>query len=251
MSERQNSVFQNLDTLSETAAQYVTDSARRAIAERGRFTLVLAGGSTPRRLYQLLATPAWREQIEWDRWHFFLGDERLVPPTDKDSNFGMAREALLAHVPVRAAQIHRVPTEVGAADTVAARYQDDIRDFFGLSANEWPRFDLVLLGMGSDGHTASLFPGKPTLDETERLVVASPPGTLPPPVDRVTFTFPLLNAARAVAFLVAGEDKRPALRAVQEGVPFGDAGEAPAARVRPADGELRWFVDAAAAGSAK
>lgn len=251
MSERQFSVFPDLDTLSEAAAQYVADSAQRAIAERGRFTLALAGGSTPRRLYQLLATPSWRERIAWERWHFFLGDERLVPPTDKDSNFGMARDALLDHVPVGAAQIHRVPTEAGDADTVAARYEAEIRDFFGRSTNERPRFDLVLLGMGSDGHTASLFPDKPTLEETERLVMASPPGVLPPPVDRVTFTFPLLNAARAVAFLVAGEDKRPALRAVQAGLPFGDAGAAPAARVRPVDGELRWFVDAAAAGSEK
>lgn len=251
MSERIWSIFPDLDALSEAAARYVTDRARHAIAERGRFALALAGGSTPRRLYQLLATPAWSEQIAWARWYFFLGDERLVSPTDKDSNFGMARDALLAHVPVEASQVHRVPVEAGEADTVAARYEAEIRGFFGLSANEPPRFDLVLLGMGSDGHTASLFPGKPALEEHTRLTVASPPGVLPPPVDRVTFTYPLLNAARAVAFLVAGADKRPALRAVQAGVPFGDADEAPAARVRPADGELRWFVDAAAAGSAK
>jgi 6-phosphogluconolactonase len=248
MSEPHIHAFSDLDALSEAAAQYVAESARRAIDERGRFVLALAGGSTPRRLYQLLASPAWRDQIEWDRWHFFLGDERIVPPTDKNSNFGMAEEALLARVPAIASQIHRVPTEAGGAGEVATRYEGEIRDFFDPSADEAPRFDLVLLGMGSDGHTASLFPGKATLDETTRLVVASPPGTLPPPVDRVTFTFPLLNAARAVLFLVAGSDKQAALQAVQAGVPSGDAGVPPAARVRPTDGELEWYVDADALG---
>jgi 6-phosphogluconolactonase len=248
MDQRELHVLPNLDALSEAAARYVTELARRAIEQRGRFTLALAGGSTPRRMYQLLAGPGWRDRIAWGQWHFFLSDERLVPPTDQHSNFHMAEEALLAHVPISASQIHRVPTELGDPATVADRYAAEIRSFFEPSASERPHFDLVLLGMGADGHTASLFPGKPALEEAERLVVASPPGVLPPPVDRITFTFPLLNAARAVAFLVAGADKQPALQAVREGLPFGDMGAPPAARVRPTNGELRWFVDADAAG---
>jgi 6-phosphogluconolactonase len=156
----------------------------------------------------------------------------------------MAHEALLAHVPVSASQIHRVPTESGDPATVANRYEAEIQNFFNLSANERPRFDLILLGIGSDGHTASLFPNKPAIEETQRLVIATPHGVLPPPVDRITLTLPVLNAARAIAFLVAGADKIAALRAARDD----DAGQVPAAGVRPTDGELRWFVDSAAAG---
>ena len=247
MGPGQLEVFGDLDELSDAAARFVVECARGAIAERGRFVVALAGGSTPRRLCQLLADRP-GEAIEWDRWHFFLGDERVLPPTDPDCNFVMAAETLLGRVPVAPEQIHRPPTELGDAAAVAAAYEREIRDFFGLAPGEVPRFDLILLGLGSDGHTASLFPGKPALDETERLVVDTPPGVLPPQVDRVTFTFPVINAARAVAFLVAGADKAAALRAAREGVALGEVAQVPAARVRPTDGELRWFVDAAAAG---
>ena len=241
-------VFGELHEVSDAAARFVMECARRAIAERGRFVVALAGGSTPRRLCQLLADRPGREAIEWDRWHFFLGDERVLPPTDPDCNFVMAAETLLGRVPVAPEQIHRPPTELGDAAAVAAAYERELRDFFGLAPGEVPRFDLILLGLGSDGHTASLFPGKPALDETERLVVDTPPGVLPPQVDRVTFTFPVINAARAVAFLVAGADKAAALRAAREGTALDEVVQVPAARVRPTDGELRWFVDAAAAG---
>ena len=248
MGSGQLDVFGNLDELSDAAARFVVECARRAIAERGRFVVALAGGSTPRRLCQLLGDSPRGERIEWDRWHFFLGDERVLPPTDPDCNFVMAAETLLGRVPVAPEQIHRPPTELGDAAAVAAAYEREVRDFFRLAPGEVPRFDLILLGLGSDGHTASLFPGKPALDETERLVVATPPGVLPPQVDRVTFTFPVINAARAVAFLVAGADKAAALRAAREGIALGEVAEVPAARVRPTDGELRWFVDVAATG---
>ncbi len=161
----------------------------------------------------------------------------------------MIKEALLAHVPISVAQIHRVPTELGDPATVAATYEAEIRNFFKLSPNEWPRFDLVLLGLGADGHIASLFPGKPAVEETQRLVVATSPGSLPPHVDRVTLTLPVLNAARAVAFIVKGANKAPVLRAAREGLPLDGIGDVPAARVRPTNGVLHWFVDAAAPGS--
>lgn len=248
MSERYIDVFADADQLSEAAATNLVEHARQAVADRGRFLLALAGGSTPKKLYQLLTTSPWRDQINWQHWHVFLGDERMVPPEHKDSNYGMARDALLAHVPLDAVQIHPVPTDAGSPDDVASRYEAELRGFLTVSAGEWPRFDLVLLGMGSDGHTASLFPGMPSLDETARMVVASPPGVLPPPVDRITLTLPVINAARAVAFLVAGADKRDAFAPVRDGTSLGDAGAPPAARVQPTNGELRWFVDTQAAG---
>ncbi len=248
ISEQELTVFPDLKTLCNAAAGFVTDFAKKAIEARGQFTLVLTGGPEPPELYKSLASPPWRDQIEWDRCQFFVGDERVTPHSDPDNNFAMAEQFLLSRVPVSASQLHRVPTELGTPEVVASRYEQDIRSFFGSSGTDWPRFDLVLLGLGSDGHTASLFPGMPTLEETERLIVASPPGVLPPPIDRVTFTFPLINAARAIVFLVAGAEKAPALRAVREGIPLGDVEVVPAALVRPSDGELRWFVDSASAG---
>jgi 6-phosphogluconolactonase len=236
--------FEDLDSLSAAAAELIGEASSAAIAERGRFVVALAGGSTPRRLYVLLAEQPWRDQLDWARWHVFLGDERMAPLDDPQSNFRMAHDALLAHVPIPAAQIHRPRTNLGDVVATALDYDERIRAFFG-DGPEPPRFDLVLLGMGSDGHTASLFPGKPALAEAERLVVASPPGVLPPAIDRITFTFPLLNAARTVCFLVAGADKAPALQAMRvAAIPE----RPPAARVRPTDGHLHWLLDTAASG---
>jgi 6-phosphogluconolactonase len=245
-STERHATFEDLDSLSAAAAELIGEASRGAITERGRFVVALAGGSTPRRLYALLAEPAWRDQLDWARWHVFLGDERMAPLDDQQSNFRMAHDALLAHVPIPAAQIHRPRTDLGDAAATARDYEARIRAFFG-DEPETPRFDLVLLGMGSDGHTASLFPGKPALAETEQLVVASPPGVLPPAIDRITFTFPLLNAARAVCFLVAGADKAPALEAMRSAA---DPARPPAARVRPTDGHLHWLLDAAAGAAA-
>lgn len=248
MSERDVlSIYADAEQLSSAAAAYIVEKAKATIAEHGRFIIALTGGSTPRRLYQLLAASPWREQVEWSAWYIFVGDERVVPFSDAASNYGMAQQSLLAHVPVLPTQVYPVPTELGGAALVAERYEETILEVFGAAEHEWPRFDLILLGLGSDGHTASLFPGKPALDEAERLVVATPHGVLPPPVERVTLTFPVLNAARAVAFLVAGADKAEALRAAYRHLPLGDTMIVPAARVTVPDGELRWFVDEAAA----
>lgn len=235
-------VSADLEALGQAAAAYVAERSAEAVAARGRFTVALSGGSTPPWLYRALVAPPWSERVDWLRWHVFLGDERLVPADDERSNVGLARRELLDHVPVPRDQVYPPPVEAGAPDAVARAYEARLRAVFARLAAPVPRFDLILLGLGSDGHTASLFPGMPALEVRDRLVVASPPGSLPPPVDRVTFTLPLLDAARAVLFLVAGQDKAATVRRVLDG----DA-DLPASRVRPRDGDLRWLLDRQAA----
>jgi 6-phosphogluconolactonase len=228
--------------LFEAAAEEVARTANRAAAERGRFTLALAGGSTPKSLYTLLATNA-RTSLPWERTFFFWSDERHVPPTDPDSNYRMAQEAMLSKVPVPASNVLRVPAEMPDAAAAAEAYEQTLRRFFALQSEQVPRFDLVLLGMGPDGHTASLFPETAALREKSRLVVANWVEKLK--TSRITFTLPLLNAANSVAFLVSGTDKAPALKAVLESDNPGE--QYPARLVRPTDGKLLWFVDRAAA----
>jgi 6-phosphogluconolactonase len=228
--------------LFEAAAEEVARTANRAAAERGRFTLALAGGSTPKSLYTLLATNA-RTSLPWERTFFFWSDERHVPPTDPDSNYRMAQEALLSKVPVPASNVLRVPAEMPDAAAAAEAYEQTLRRFFALQSEQVPRFDLILLGMGPDGHTASLFPETAALREKSRLVVANWVEKLK--TSRITFTLPLLNAANSVAFLVSGTDKAPALKAVLESDNPGE--QYPARLVRPTDGKLLWFVDRAAA----
>jgi 6-phosphogluconolactonase len=227
----------DLEALSQAAADDFVDRAGDAVAQRGRFMVALTGGSTPRRMYELLAEAPRRDRIDWTRVHFFWGDDRAVPPDHPDSNFRLANETLLSKLSLGPDQVHRIPAELGARDAACA-YDVTLAELFEAAPPNWPRFDLVLLGMGSDGHVASLFPGYPTLDLNDTLVTSSPPGTLPPPVDRITVTMPVLNAARAVVFVVDGADKAPALTRALAGDP-----EVPAGRVRPTEGELRWFVD--------
>jgi len=221
------------------AAEEVVRLANQAVAERGRFTIALSGGSTPKSLYNLLATNA-RTTLPWDRMYFFWSDERHVPATDPDSNYRMASEAMLSKVPVPAGNVFRVPTENPDA---AEEYESTLRKFFQLGPGQFPKFDLILLGMGPDGHTASLFPGTAGLQEKTRLVIANWVEKLK--THRLTFTFPVLNAARSVAFLVSGTDKAPVLRAVLEEKVPGE--QYPAKLVQPTDGKLIWFLDRAAA----
>jgi len=233
--------------LFEAAAEEVVHRAQSAVAERGRFTIALSGGSTPKGLYTLLASSA-SASLPWDRMFFFWSDERHVPPTDPDSNYRMTNEAMLSKVSVPAGNIFRVPAENPDAAAAAAAYEQTIRKFFALEAGaseskEAPRFDLILLGLGPDGHTASLFPETAALQERSRLVVANWVEKLK--THRITFTVPLLNAARAVAFLVSGTDKAPALHEVLEG--SAPAEQYPSKLVHPEDGKLIWFVDKAAA----
>lgn len=235
--------------VAEAAAEQVTRVTRSAVARRGLVRVGLSGGSTPGALYRLLTQAPWREAIPWDRLHVFWVDERCVPPDHPDSNYRLAHEQLLAHVPVPEAHLYRMPGELGPAAGAAA-YRQTLAQAFNLpeaaAGATFPVFDLLLLGLGPDGHTASLFPGHPLLSETGAWVAPVEDSPKPPPA-RITLTLPVLNAARQALFLVTGADKAAALRAViaAEGEP--DPAP-PAARVRPAAGEVRWLVDQAAAG---
>jgi 6-phosphogluconolactonase len=224
------------------AAEEIAHRANEAVADRGRFTIALSGGSTPKSLYQLLAANA-RNTLPWDKMFFFWGDERHVPPTDPESNFRMADETMLSKIPVKPGNVFRFMAENSDASAVALDYEETIKKFFQLEAGAFPRFDLILLGMGPDGHTASLFPGTTGLQEKSRLVIANRVEKLK--TDRLTLTLPVLNAARCVTFLACGSDKAAMLRNVlEENV----AGELyPAKLVRPSAGKLIWMLDRAAA----
>lgn len=208
--------------------------------------LALAGGSTPERTYSLLAQPNRRGRIDWAHTFLFFGDERFVPANDPSSNFAVVQRTLLAPALVPAGHAFPVPTQLPTAAAAAFEYATTLAKVFGIAeGSDQPRFDLILLGLGDDGHTASLFPGAASLSVTDRWVVASPPGTLPPRVERITLTFPVLNGAREILFLVSGRNKAEALHDVLEGQPSRE--ERPAAYVRPVDGTLTWLVDEAAA----
>jgi len=229
--------------LSREAATRFQRLASESIAVARRFSVALSGGSTPLALYRLLAEAPLREAIDWSRVHLFWGDERFVPLDHPDSNYGAAREAFVSRVPIPAENVHPIPTEVADPETAATQYEDTLRRFFSLSEGDIPRFDLVLLGLGPEGHTASLFPESAALDEHKRLVVATFVSKLA--AWRVTLTPPVLSSARQVMFLVAGPDKAAVLRDVLEG-PY-DPHRLPAQLVRPPDGDLIWLVDEAAA----
>jgi 6-phosphogluconolactonase len=228
--------------LFEAAAEEVVRTANEAVTQRGRFAIALSGGSTPKNLYNLLATNA-RTALPWDRMFFFWGDERHVSPVDPDSNYRMADETMLSKIPVAAGNVFRIKAENPDAGAVAEAYEQTLRKFFALEPGQFPRFDLILLGMGPDGHTASLFPGTRALQEKSRLVVANWVDKMKG--SRISLTLPVLNAAAAVAFLVSGTDKAPALHAVLESEAPGE--QYPAKLVRPSDGKLIWLIDRAAA----
>ncbi len=232
--------------LAARAAELIYDAAQEAIQERGRFTVALTGGSSPRQTYELMAhaTPG---QMDWAKVFVFLGDDRFVPYSSTDSNYEMCRELLLKHVPVPDSQVFPIHTDTATKEESAELYAETLAQVFETpQSGPPPAFDIILLGMGDDGHCASLFPGMPTLTVTDQWVVSSPPGTLPPPVDRVTFTFPVLNAARQVLFLVEGAKKAPAVRDILEGNAAVDVH--PSAGVQPVSGKLLWLLDRTAAG---
>ena len=229
-------VYENPEELAGAAAREFAAKAGEAIEDRGRFAVVLAGGSTPKTMYGILARD-YADLIDWSSVHVFFGDERTVPPDHEDSNYRMAREALLGYV--RVGSVHRIRCEL-QPDEAASAYEEELREFFG--EEEIPRFDLILLGIGSDGHTASLFPETPALEVTDRWVVANPVPKLD--TTRITLTVPVINAARSVVFLVAGEDKAEALKEILEG--DADPRKYPARLVQPPGGP-DWMLDRAAA----
>ena len=229
-------VYEGPEGLAEAAAGELASRAAEAIEERGLFTVVLAGGSTPRATYEILARD-YAGRIDWGKVHVFFGDERTVPPDDEDSNYRMAREALLDNVPV--ASVHRMQGEL-PPDEAAKAYEEELRGFFG--PDELPRFDLILLGIGGDGHTASLFPETSALEAHDRWVVANP--VLKLQTTRITLTVPVINAALAVYFLVAGEGKADALAHILGG--DADPRAYPASLIQPQGGP-RWMLDQPAA----
>lgn len=229
--------------IAEEAAERFVGVAAEALARAGRFTVVLAGGTTPKLLYTLLAAEPHRRHLPWREAHVFWGDERCVPPEHPESNYRMAHEALLRHLPIPPEQIHRMGGEDPDPERAAAEYEERLRTVFRGPAGAPPCFDLVLLGMGADGHTASLFPHTEALRETQRWVLRNHVPKLQ--ADRLTLTAPAINGAATVLFLVAGEDKAPALQDVLEGPP--DPERLPAQLIRPTGGRLVWLVDRAAA----
>lgn len=235
-------VYPDPDALAHAAAEAIVTLAAEAVAARGRFSLGLSGGSTPRVLFALLASDRYAGRIDWPRLHVFWGDERCVPPDHPDSNYGMARALLLDHVPVPPEHIHRLRGEI---DPVAAatEYDNQLRAFFARQGADAARFDLLLQGMGDDGHTASLFPGTDALAVRDRWVVANYVPKLA--AWRLTLTAPAINAAAHVVFLVAGAGKAEALRAVLQGPSQPEL--YPSQLVAPTAGDLTWLVDAAAA----
>jgi 6-phosphogluconolactonase len=230
--------------VAEAAADRVVAAARNAIRRRGRCLLALSGGSMPRFVYPLLAASPRVDSVDWSRVEFFWGDERAVPPDDPDSNFGLARSLLLDHLPgVRPDAVHRMPADGPDRESAAAAYEAELGRAFRArpGSSPPPRFDLVWLGMGRDGHTASLFAGASAVDERRRWVIPCTAGSGAVVAKRMTFTLPLINAARQVLFVVAGADKAAPLRSVRSG-----SSELPAARVRARS--TLWLLDAAAAG---
>ena len=234
-------VYKNLQELSIAAAELFVDSAAQAIVARGRFLTVLSGGNTPNPLYQTLAVAPYRDQINWAKVHVFWGDERCVPRDDPDNSYYQARLALLDHVDIPADNIHRIQSDLEPA-AAATDYARTLK-VFSTPPLDWPRFDLVLLGMGEDGHTASLFPGSPVEITTPTVAVTA--NYQDRPAKRVSLTPLIFNLARQIVFLVSGGGKSETLTSVLNAEYHPE--QYPAQRIRPTDGEVIWLVDEAAA----
>lgn len=235
-------IIENDHNLAEETAEFFIRSARASCHRQ--FRVALSGGSTPRLLYTRLADPHCAARVEWAQVEFYFSDERGVPPDHPDSNFKLADDTLFRPLGIKPSQVFRIEGEAGSPDLAARRYEETIRRQFRIPCPAWPRFDVIFLGLGDDGHTASLFPGSPALDEKTRAVVASeaPRGVR----HRITFTAPLINEAHTVVFMVAGMQKAPAVRAVLEDH-TGDANRYPATLIKPVKGRLMWYLDKAAA----
>jgi 6-phosphogluconolactonase len=234
-------ILADTDALSAALADYWLRLSQQAVAQRGRFAVALAGGSTPRHLYQTLAQAPYRDAVAWDKVWVFFGDERSVPRDHPESNFNMAREALLSHVPIPPEQLFPMVDPARDAAQNAVAYAGQLQDNLPLTQDNWPIFDLVLLGMGDDGHTASLFPGTDILGQEQQSVAAVYVDKLA--TWRVSLTYPCINHSRHVAVLVAGKGKAQTLQQVAQAEP----GTFPIQGISPLTGELHWFMDRAAA----
>lgn len=236
-------IVENTQALARTAAHEFASRAATAVQEKGLFSVALCGGNTPRMLYSLLADDTeLRRKIPWERTHFFWGDERSVPPDHPQSNFRMAQDTLLSKVTVPATNTHRIKGEL-VPEQAAAEYEQTLMKFFQLQHGALPRFNLVLLGLGPEGHTASLFPGTRALHEQKQLAVANWVGKLG--TERITLAAPVFNNAACVIFLVSGAEKAVVLKSVLEG--RYEPEQLPAQLIRPRTGELKWIIDGAAA----
>lgn len=242
-------IFKDISELSLAAAEIFVETSSQAIAQRGQFLISLSGGGTPNHLYQLLASEPYHDRVDWTKVHVFWGDERCVPTDDPGSNYFQARQALLDHVKIPAGNIHRVVSDPSTSSgrrlepaSAALDYAQTLKDF-SAPPLEWPRFDLVLLGMGDDGHTASLFPGSPV--EVSSPTIAVTANYQDRPANRVSLTPMVFNSARKVIFLVTGLGKAVTLTQVLSDISIMDL--LPAQRIQPSDGELLWLVDEAAA----
>ena len=233
-------IFETPEELALAAAERFVKYSNEIGDTAERFSVALAGGNTPRRVYELLATEQFETQVEWSEVHLFFGDERCVPPEHPDSNYAMANEALMSKVPIPARNVHRIIGE-GNPNQNALAYEDELRTYF--TGIAWPRFDLVLLGMGEDGHTASLFPNSAALKEMSRWVAAT--RNEQSGQDRITLTVPVFNHARRIMFLVAGQKKAQRLREVLRSQPGSE--QLPVQAITPIHGMLEWLVDAEAA----
>jgi 6-phosphogluconolactonase len=243
--EREIRILPDGAAIARRAAQEFVQAAASAVREKGSFNVTLAGGSTPKALYSLLVDdPTLRSQVPWDKIHLFFGDERHVPPDHLDSNFRMATEAMISKAPLKPEQVTRIKGEYPDAEQAALEYEKALREYFRLKDGEYPRFDLVLAGMGNEGHTLSLFPGTKALHADGRVTVRNWVGKLY--TERITLTAPAASNAEQVIFMVTGADKAPALKAVLEG-PF-EPEQLPAQLIQPKNGKLLWLVDVAAGG---
>jgi 6-phosphogluconolactonase len=236
---RELQIVRDADALAQEAARRIKNDLAQS---SGRLAVCLAGGSTPERLYRTLGSEPYRSALPWDRIHWFWGDDRFVSQSDARSNAGMARRSLLNRVPVREEMIHAVATDVESVTDAARAYERDLQRFYGAERIDpaRPLFDIVLMGMGRDGHTASLFPGHAELDEQQRWVVGVPNPAFEPFIARVTLTFPVLAAARDMLFLISGENKRSTVSSALAGA------DLPAGRAH-SNGSLVWLIDRAAA----
>ena len=243
MSTSRTLVFPDHESLTRAAAIYFAEASKEAINDQGCFFVSLCGGQTPELLYETLGSSPYRDYLPWDEIHFFWGDERCVPPEDPDSNFGRAWELWLKHIRIPSKNIHRIHGELTEGQAVAG-YQKELIDYSEPGRN-WPRFDWVLLGLGSDGHTASLFPGEIPENDANQGVITIRNDKLGRLANRISLTPSVFNDARQVVFLVSGAEKAPILAAIRKGQP--DPLRWPALHIQPKEGFLVWMVDEAAA----